>query len=177
MKYSFRKSLACRILPPVTSAITRLYNVGLYIKNITVFWHKHCMCNRDGRFFAHLQKYLYAGKLMETEKERRIHERHQLKLDVFCQTVGLAGGRFYSGSTVDVSPSGVLVEIYETGLGIGQLISVDMPVPPSEDMLDYGGRFSGYARVCRTGIEQAEKTSDSTRAIALEFCDRSPLRT
>ena len=115
---------------------------------------------------------------METEKERRIHQRHQLKLDVFCQTVGLAGGRFYSGSTVDVSPSGVLVEIYETGLGIGQLISVDMPVPPGEDMLDYGGRFSGYARVVR--IEGSQENSIrrdlSTQAIALEFCQSPKLQ-
>lgn len=114
---------------------------------------------------------------METKKERRIHERHQLKLDVFCQTVGLAGGKFYSGSTVDVSPSGILVEIYETGLGIGQLISVDMPIPPDGDMLDYGGRFSGYARVVR--IEQHKndiRRNLSTQAIALEFCQAPRLQ-
>lgn len=116
---------------------------------------------------------------METERDRRIHQRHQLKLDVFCQTVGLAGGRFYSGSTVDVSPSGVLVEIYETGLDLGQLISVDMPVPPEEDMLDYGGRFSGYARVVRIDGEQENYTTRrdlSTQAIALEFCQSPKLQ-
>jgi len=115
---------------------------------------------------------------METEKERRIHERHHLKLDVFCQTVGLAGGRFYSGSTVDVSPSGVLVEIYETGLGVGQLVSIDMPVPPSEDMLDYGGRFSGYARIVRIEDQQENdlRRDLSTQAIALEFCQSPRLQ-
>ncbi len=115
---------------------------------------------------------------METEKERRIHERHHLKLDVFCQTVGLAGGRFYSGSTVDVSPSGVLVEIYETGLGVGQLVSVDMPVPPSEDMLDYGGRFSGYARIVRIEDQQENdlRRDLSTQAVALEFCQSPRLQ-
>ena len=115
---------------------------------------------------------------METGKERRIHERHQLKIDVFCQTVGLSGGRFYSGSTVDVSPSGALIEIYETGLDIGQLVSVDMPIPPSEDMLDYGGRFSGYARVVRIENQQENniRRDLSTQAIALEFCQSPRLQ-
>lgn len=115
---------------------------------------------------------------MEAGKERRTHERHQLKLDVFCQTVGLAGGKFYSGNTIDVSPGGVLLEINEPGLGIGQLLSVDMPVPPTRGLLDYGGKFSGYARVVR--IEEAQKEhpreSDSIQAIALEFCQSPKLQ-
>ena len=115
---------------------------------------------------------------MEAEKERRTHERHQLKLDVFCQTVGLAGGRFYSGNTVDVSPSGVLVEVYESGLGIGQLISIDMPIPHGEGMLDYGGKFSGYARVVRIEDQQENYTRRdlSTQTIALEFCQSPRLQ-
>ena len=142
------------------------------------FWHNYCTFSNEWNFCAQLIYYLYAGKLMETEKERRIHERHQLKLDVFCQTVGLAGGRFYSGSTVDVSPSGVLVEIYEAGLGVGQLISIDMPVPGNEDMFDYRGRFSGYARVVRIEDEPENdsRRDQSTQAIALEFCQAPRLQ-
>ena len=115
---------------------------------------------------------------MEAGKERRVHDRHRLKLDVFCQTVGLAGGRFYSGNTIDVSPSGVLVEVNESGLGVGQLLSVDMPVPPTQGLLDYGGRFSGYARVVR--VEELQEDGlgggDSIQAIALEFCQSPKLR-
>ena len=115
---------------------------------------------------------------MEAGKERRTHERHQLRLDVFCQTVGLAGGRFYSGNTIDVSPGGVLLEINEPGLGIGQLLSVDMPVPPTQGLLDYGGRFSGYARVVRIEEPQADRLrqNGSIQAIALEFCQSPKLQ-
>ncbi len=115
---------------------------------------------------------------MEAGKERRTHERHRLKLDIFCQTVGLAGGRFYGGNTIDVSPSGVLAEINEPGLGVGQLISVDMPVPPTQGLLDYGGRFSGYARVVRIKDHQEDglRRSDSIQAIALEFCQSPKLQ-
>ena len=90
----------------------------------------------------------------------------------------MAGGKFYSGSTIDVSPSGVLLEINEPGLGIGQLLSVDMPVPPTQGLLDYGGKFSGYARVVR--IEEAKegrlRQNNSIQAIALEFCQSPKLQ-
>jgi hypothetical protein len=111
---------------------------------------------------------------MEETQDRRYHQRLPLRLNVLCQTVGLSGGRSYSGSTVDVSTGGMLVEMNEPGLNEGQLISVEVSVPPTTGLMEYGGRLSSYARVCRIDqeqMEQIELSKAGSKAIALEFCD------
>jgi hypothetical protein len=113
---------------------------------------------------------------MENVKNRRFHKRLPLKLNVLCQTVGLSGGRAYTGSTIDVSSGGMLVEINDGRLNEGQLLSVEMSVPPTTGLLEYGGRFSSYARVCRTDIDRSEFPDSNARAVALEFCDSPQLR-
>ena len=114
---------------------------------------------------------------MENIENRRFHKRLPLRLNVLCQTVGLSGGRAYTGNTVDVSTGGMLLEINDGRLSEGQLLSVEMSVPPTTGLLEYGGRFSSYARVCRTGIDRDEFPESGARAVALEFCDSPHLRT
>lgn len=114
------------------------------------------------------------------DEERRRHRRFPLKLSVFCQRVGHMGGRLYSGRTVNVSPGGMLVEMRNEGLETGELLSVEMTVPPTEGLLEFGGSIASYARVVRcshrhddggfSGAELSEKT------VALEFCDSPRLR-
>lgn len=119
--------------------------------------------------------YKSARKLiMDSAKERRFHQRLPLRLNVLCQTVGLSSGKSYTGSTIDVSTGGMLVEVNESGLDEGQLLSIEMSVPPTTGLVEYGGRFSSYARVCRV----LERRDDSSaKAVALEFCDSPHFRT
>jgi hypothetical protein len=105
---------------------------------------------------------------MDQTSERRYYQRLPLKLSVHCQTVGLSSGKFYTGSTIDVSTGGMLLEVNEPGLDEGQLLSIEMAVPPTTGLAEHGGRFSSYARVCRV----LERRNDSSaKAVALEFCD------
>ena len=116
---------------------------------------------------------------MSEEKNRRRHERLQLRFDVLCQKVGLAGGKVYTGRTVNVSSGGVLLEINGADLRDGELLSIDMSVPPTEGLLEYGGRFSSYARVVRIDRPQSCKhaeTGSLIETIALEFCESPRLR-
>lgn len=106
--------------------------------------------------------------------ERRRHKRIALKMSVCCQKVGLSDGRLYSGKTVNVSPGGMLLEMKGTGLRDGELLSVEMSVPATEGLLDFGGSFSSYARVVRTG--DTPQQHDPDNAVALEFCDSPKLR-
>ena len=111
---------------------------------------------------------------MEQIKDRRYHQRLPLRLNVLCQTVGLSSGKSYTGNTIDVSTGGMLVEVNEGGLDEGQLLSIEMSVPPTTGLVEYGGRFSSYARVCRV----LERDDDCfAKAIALEFCDCPHFRT
>ena len=114
---------------------------------------------------------------MRTKKNRRMHKRLPLKISVMCQTVGICGGNTFTGNTVDVSPGGMLVDFKNRGLSDGQLLSVEMSVPPTEGLLEYGGRFSSYARVIR--LENAKddlKGQSPVQTAALEFCQSPKLR-
>lgn len=112
------------------------------------------------------------------DSERRKHKRIPLKFTVLCQKVGLSDGRLYSGNTVNVSPGGMLVEVHHSPLRDGELVSVEMTVPPTEGLLEYGGRLSSYARVIRVGCQenQADSSSLGENAIAMEFCESPRLR-
>ena len=119
-----------------------------------------------------------ARKPMETEN-RRSHNRLPLKISVLCQTVGISGGTCFTGNTVDVSPGGMLVNFNTGGLSDGQLLSVEMSVPPTEGLLEYGGRFSSYARIVRleeTKSSAGKNTSSLVQTAALEFCQSPKLR-
>ena len=108
------------------------------------------------------------------EEERRRHKRFPLKLSIFCQKVGITDGRIYSGRTINVSPGGMLVEMKAGDISDGQLLSVEMTVPPTEGLLDFGGSFSSYARVVRSDVGTSQESTEKT--LALEFCDLPKLR-
>lgn len=116
---------------------------------------------------------------MKEDKDRRRHQRLGLRLTVLCQKVGQAGGTVYAGNTINVSPGGLLAEFGDCRLEDGELVSIDMTVPPTEGLLDYGGRISGYARIVRVDRPHSLATNQShstTRAVALEFCESPKLR-
>lgn len=116
---------------------------------------------------------------MKEDKDRRRYQRQPLRLTVLCQKVGQAGGTVYAGNTINVSPGGVLAEFGDCHLEDGELVSVDMTVPPTEGLLDYGGRFSSYARVIRVDQPHLLAMTQShsiTQAVALEFCESPKLR-
>jgi hypothetical protein len=120
---------------------------------------------------------LYFRKEATTmEEDRRRHRRFPLKLSILCQKVGLSGGELVSGKTVNVGPGGMLVEVNSGDTTEGELLSVEMSVPPTEGLLDFGGMLSNHARVVRSnGHEDPEETAE--KVIALEFCDSPKLRT
>jgi len=115
---------------------------------------------------------------MKQDKDRRRYQRQPLRLTVLCQKVGQFGGTVYAGNTVNVSPGGVLAEFGDCRLEDGELVSVDMTVPPTEGLLDYGGRFSNYARVVRLDKPHSPAMAESrslTQTVALEFCESPKL--
>lgn len=109
------------------------------------------------------------------QENRRRHKRLPLRLSIFCQKVGVSGGRLISGRTINVSPGGILVEMKSGDINQGELLSVEMSVPPTEGLLDFGGSLSSYARVVRlSNHNDPQKSLD--KLIALEFCDAPKLR-
>jgi len=115
---------------------------------------------------------------MDLEKDKRKHQRLPLRLSVLCQKVGRSAGRVYTGNSVNVSPGGMLIEFNGSGLNSGDLLSVEMSVPPKAGLLDYGGRFSSYARVIRIDSAHVSKKTRAAAVVqtaALEFCESPKL--
>ena len=65
------------------------------------------------------------------------------------------------------------------GLKAGELLNIEMPIPPTEGLLEYGGRFSSYGRVLRVHDPKSGTTADSAavvHTIAMEFCESPKLQ-
>ena len=117
------------------------------------------------------------------QEEKRLYRRIPLKLAVLCQKAGLMEGRLYTGNTINVCPGGVLMEINGAGLDVGELVNLELAVPPTPGLLEFGGRFSTYARILRIQSPphkppeevMAGEGSDIYR-IAMVFCEVPRLR-
>ena len=116
---------------------------------------------------------------MVRQENRRTYQRLPLRLTVICQKVGYAPAGIYTGNSVNVSSGGMLLEVNSRDLREGELLSVEMPMPPTEGLLEFGGRFATYARVIRVNSRPSADTDPKTgpcRTIALEFCQSPKLR-
>ncbi len=73
----------------------------------------------------------------------------------------------------------MLIDFNTNALKHGELLSVEMSIPPTKGILEYGGRFSGYARVIRIDKfypKKMAKSNSATQTIALEFCESLKLQ-
>mgnify|MGYP003778112751 CR=1 FL=1 len=132
-------------------------------------------------FASNKNTFIYGPLCREAERmdeDRRRHNRIPLKLSIFCQRVGHINAKMYAGRTINVSPGGLLVEMKSNELQEGELLSVEMTIPPTEGLLDFGGSFSSYARVVRNraDVKAALAEAPFAEVVALEFCDSPKLR-
>jgi len=70
----------------------------------------------------------------------------------------------YSGYTLNVSTGGLY---FETEAGIfeqGNLLKVELDIPPTSGLLEFGGKIAGFARVLRTD------SASGKYGVALQFC-------
>jgi len=86
--------------------------------------------------------------------EKRSHRRLGAKYNISCRKVGSTTHTSYDGCTVNVSPGGVY---FETETGIfeqGNLLQVELSIPPTSGLLEFGGADSASGRY----------------GVALQFC-------
>ena len=115
---------------------------------------------------------------MDSENEKRRHQRLPLRFSVLCQRVGVPVGKVFTGTSVDVSQGGMLINFNTKAIKQGELLSVEMSIPPTKGLLEYGGRFSSYARVVRIDRSYPKKMANSNagQTLALEFCESPKLQ-
>jgi len=113
--------------------------------------------------------------------ERRKYKRLSTKLDLSCRKVGSIQEEFHTGRTVNVSPGGLYFETVATtfkpgNLLPGNLLRVELSIPPTMGLLEVGGRISGFARVLRT-CNIDDSLLSAKYGVALEFCQSPKLST
>ncbi len=111
------------------------------------------------------------------ENEKRRFKRLAAKFDVSCFKVDATLETVYIGRTINVSPGGMYFETSADSFATGNLLRIELSIPPKTGQLDYGGRISAFAKVLRTEtldrIPDLAHPSYNKHGIALEFC-RSP---
>ena len=84
--------------------------------------------------------------MMERTENRR-YKRLGAKYNLSCWKVGSMPNLSYSGYTLNVSTGGLY---FETEAGIfeqGNLLKVELDIPPTSGLLEFGGKIAGFARV------------------------------
>ena len=108
----------------------------------------------------------YARMQMMDRPEKRRHRRLGAQYNISCRKVGSTAHTSYDGHTVNVSPGGVYFQTEtetETFMP-GNLLTVELSIPPTSGLLEFGGKIAGFAKVLRTD------SASGKYGVALEFC-------
>jgi hypothetical protein len=115
---------------------------------------------------------------MMDRPERRAQRRLDARYNISYQEVGSTANRRNRGRTANVSSGGLYIESGADQLQPGELLKVELAVPPTSGLLEFGGEMAGFARVLRVdriGDNAGSRNSPSARyGAALQFC--RPLR-
>jgi len=109
-----------------------------------------------------------------SRSEKRKYKRLPITLDLSCHKAGSTMEEFYTGRTVNVGPGGLY---FETATGVfkpGNLLKVDLSIPPTTGLLEFGGRISGLVRVLRT-CNIDDSLLSAKYGVAVEFCQSPKL--
>ncbi|MCK4753301.1 MAG: PilZ domain-containing protein [Planctomycetes bacterium] len=100
--------------------------------------------------------------------ERRRYRRLPVKLDLSCYKADSAEESFHIGRTINVSAGGLYFETATNSFEPESLLKVELSIPPTEGLLEFGGRMSGLAKVLRT-FDTSDSLSSSRYGVAVEF--------
>ena len=103
--------------------------------------------------------------------ERRKHRRLQMHLPLeFRRVTEPAAGQYHS-VTRDVSTGGIYFETAMDELRKGELLDIEMTIPPGEGHFPYQGRVSSVARVVRTEkpSASAERSANPRMGVGVAF--------
>ena len=108
---------------------------------------------------------------MTTGPQKRKYERLVLNLNLSCRPISPPTEKSYTGHTVNVSPGGLYFETAADAFKPGDLLKVELSIPPTTGLLEFGGKISGFAKVLRTNNAHTDANLSHGRyGVALEFC-------
>jgi PilZ domain len=111
---------------------------------------------------------------LEKRKDRRVGAN----FDVSFYKVGSRANKPLDGCTLNVSSGGLYFETTAKAIKQGDLLRVELSVPPTQGLLEFGGRIAAFAKVLRAdniGGGIAGGLACDKYGLALEFCHRPKL--
>ena len=110
---------------------------------------------------------------MESNEKRKF-KRLPIKLDLSYRKADSTAKKSHIGCTVNVSPGGLYFETAADVFKLGSLLKVELSIPPTSGLLEFGGSISGLGKVLRahtiSGPHTDTKLPSVRSGVALEFC-------
>ena len=111
---------------------------------------------------------------MMDRPEKRAHRRLDARYDISYRKVGSTVDKSHSGCTANVSSGGLYLETGADAVERGELLRVELSVPPTPGLLEFGGKIAGFARVLRADricdAGESKNSAPSRYGVALQFC-------
>lgn len=108
--------------------------------------------------------------------EKRKFKRLPIKFGLSCRKVGSTTEKLYKSYTVNISPGGLYFETAENAFTPGNLLKVELSIPPTAGLLEFGGKIAAFAKVLRTS-NLSDTLSSNKYGVALQFCQSPKLCT
>ena len=110
---------------------------------------------------------------MESNEKRKF-KRLPIKLELLCHKAHSTVKESHNGCTTNVSPGGLYFETETDVFKPGNLLTVELSIPPTTGLLQSGGSISGLGKVLRTqticGSHKDTEQPSVRSGVALEFC-------
>jgi hypothetical protein len=110
---------------------------------------------------------------MDQHNKRR-YERLGAKFEISYQKIGSRSGHMREGYTVNISPGGLYFRTKADTFKRGDLLKVELSIPPKSGLLEFGGKMAGFAKVLRSDAIfdslAGDDSSGSNQGVALQFC-------
>ncbi|MEA3225412.1 MAG: PilZ domain-containing protein [Planctomycetota bacterium] len=115
---------------------------------------------------------------MTDRGEKREHRRLDAHYDISCRIVGSTDGKSYNGRTANVSSGGLYFETATEEFERGDLLKLELMLPPTSGLLEFGGKIAAFAKVLRMEVIRDDTVGANLArgeyGVALKFC--RPLR-
>ncbi len=111
--------------------------------------------------------------------EKRKDRRLGANLNISFHKVGSRANEPCHGCTVNVSSGGLYFETTTGTIKQGDLLRVELSVPPTPGLLEFGGKIAAFAKVLRADNISGDITGSGSACnkygVALQFCHRPKL--
>lgn len=108
--------------------------------------------------------------------EKRRFKRLPMTLILSCRKVGSATESLHKGSTLNVGPGGLYFKTTDDAFKPGNLLKIELTIPPTAGLLEFGGKIAAFARVLRAS-NLGDTLSSNEYGVAVQFCQPPKLCT